>query len=97
MCCSPGLNPFDAHPVIASEVMRAKYEGGAKIIVADPRRTELADRADLWLRLQAWHERFAPELDRACHRARRAGRHAFIGARTENFAAFAASLDGYAP
>jgi formate dehydrogenase alpha subunit len=91
-----GLNPFNAHPVIASELMRAKYEGGAKIIVADPRRTELADRADLWLRLRPGTN--VSLLNSIAHVIVREGLadNAFIGARTENFAAFAASL-GYAP
>ena len=77
--------------------MRAKYEGGAKIIVADPRRTELADRADLWLRLRPGTN--VSLLNSIAHVIVREGLadNAFIGARTENFAAFAANLDGYAP
>lgn len=47
-----GSNPTVSHPVISSEVLRAKYERGSKIIAADPRRTELVGHADIWLRLK---------------------------------------------
>lgn len=45
-----GSNTAECHPLIARQVIRAK-ERGAKIIVADPRRTEMANKADLWLRV----------------------------------------------
>ena len=92
-----GSNPFVAHPVIASAVMRAKHEGGAKIIVADPRRTELAARADLWLRLKPGSN--VALLNSIAHVILDEGLAdlAFIEARTENFGAFAANLEAYAP
>ena len=46
-----GANPTEAHPVIGAK-MRQALRSGAKLIVADPRRTELAERADVWLRLR---------------------------------------------
>jgi len=45
-----GSNTTENHPVIALEVKAAVKKRGAKLIVADPRRIELADYADLWLR-----------------------------------------------
>lgn len=45
-----GANPPEAHPVIGAK-MRQALRKGAALIVADPRRTELAERADVWLRL----------------------------------------------
>jgi len=45
-----GSNAPEAHPVIGSKMKRAKRRG-AKLIVADPRKTELAEMADVWLRL----------------------------------------------
>ncbi len=45
-----GSNPTEAHPVIGGKMKRAVRDG-AKLIVADPRRTELAGYADLWLQL----------------------------------------------
>jgi formate dehydrogenase alpha subunit len=44
-----GSNTTENHPVIALEVKAAVRQKGAKLIVADPRRIELAEDADLWL------------------------------------------------
>jgi formate dehydrogenase major subunit len=44
-----GTNATECHPIIGIYILQAK-ERGAKLIVADPRRTELAKGADLWLR-----------------------------------------------
>jgi formate dehydrogenase alpha subunit len=44
-----GSNTTENHPVIALEVKAALRKKGSKLIVADPRRIELADYADLWL------------------------------------------------
>jgi formate dehydrogenase alpha subunit len=46
-----GSNPPEAHPVIGAR-MRQALNKGAVMIVADPRKTELAKRADIWLRLK---------------------------------------------
>ena len=45
-----GSNTTETHPVISSQVMKAKYESGAKIVVMDPRRIEMVNHADVWLR-----------------------------------------------
>lgn len=45
-----GSNTAECHPLIARQVIKAK-ERGAKIITADPRRTEMANKADIWLRV----------------------------------------------
>jgi len=42
-----GSNTTENHPVIALEVKAAVRQGKAKLIVADPRRIELADIAHL--------------------------------------------------
>ncbi|MBP2652794.1 MAG: formate dehydrogenase, alpha subunit [Firmicutes bacterium] len=46
-----GYNPAESHPIVARRIIKAK-EKGAKIIVADPRFTEQAKIADLWLPLK---------------------------------------------
>jgi len=46
-----GANPTEAHPVIGAK-MRQALRNGSKLIVADPRKTELAAKADIWLRLK---------------------------------------------
>lgn len=45
-----GSNTSENHPVIALEVKEAVRRGGAKLIVADPRKIEMVEFADLWLR-----------------------------------------------
>jgi formate dehydrogenase major subunit len=45
-----GSNTAESHPVIASRIKRAKKLGGQKHIVADPRKHEMAGRADIYLR-----------------------------------------------
>ena len=46
-----GSNATEAHPIIGNKMKRATLRG-AKLIVVDPRRTELAEHAHLWLRLK---------------------------------------------
>lgn len=46
-----GYNAADSHPIVARRIVRAKNKG-AKIIVVDPRKTESARIADLWLPLK---------------------------------------------
>jgi formate dehydrogenase alpha subunit len=45
-----GSNTSEAHPVVGMKVRRA-LKNGAKLIVIDPRRTEMAALAHIWLRL----------------------------------------------
>ncbi|HMK78635.1 MAG TPA: formate dehydrogenase subunit alpha [Xanthobacteraceae bacterium] len=49
-----GSNTAEQHPLIARHVIRAQQRG-AKLIVADPRRTEMAEKADLWVRVPPGH------------------------------------------
>jgi formate dehydrogenase alpha subunit len=92
-----GSNPTQAHPVISNQVLRAKYERGARIIAVDPRRTELVDHADLWLRLNPGTN--VTLLNSIAHVivAEGLANADFIAARTENFEAFRANLSAYSP
>src|SRR5436309_1834942 len=45
-----GANPTESHPVFGAAIKRA-HERGVKLVVADPRRTELAGRADIHLQM----------------------------------------------
>ena len=47
-----GGNPLIAHPARGVEVVEAKRKRKAKLIVVDPRRTQLASMADLWLAIR---------------------------------------------
>jgi formate dehydrogenase alpha subunit len=44
-----GSNPTEAHPIIGGRMMRAKQQG-ATLIVVDPRKTHIAQQADIHLR-----------------------------------------------
>jgi len=47
-----GGNPLASHPPRGLDVRDAKKKNGAKLIVVDPYRTELAEMADLWLQIR---------------------------------------------
>lgn len=46
-----GSNPDTSHPTIGLRIHQA-VDRGAKLVVVDPRKTKLAERADLWLRIK---------------------------------------------
>ncbi len=89
-----GANSTEAHPVFGAAIKRAQRRG-ARLIVADPRRIELAARADLHLQMQ-------PGTDVALFNAMlrhvvAAGLHdrAFIARRTHGFEAVAQAVEPY--
>jgi len=45
-----GSNTTEAHPVISTFMKRAARSGGARLIVADPRRIDMVEHAAIWLR-----------------------------------------------
>jgi formate dehydrogenase alpha subunit len=45
-----GCDPSSNHPVIAARLRRGIVENGARLIVVNPRRIDLCDYTDLWLR-----------------------------------------------
>lgn len=47
-----GANPENSHPARGKEMIEAKKKRDVKLIVIDPRRTNLASRADLWLQIR---------------------------------------------
>jgi formate dehydrogenase major subunit len=46
-----GYNPAESHPVVTKHILKAKAKG-ARIIVADPRKTEMVRMCDQWLKLK---------------------------------------------
>jgi formate dehydrogenase major subunit len=44
-----GANPAESHPVLSTRLRRAKKKFGQKLIVADLRKNDMANRADLFL------------------------------------------------
>ena len=71
-----GANPTDAHPVFASQMKRRLREG-ARLIVVDPRQTDLVKsahiQADYHLPPPARHQRRNDQRTGAYHRHRRTG------------------------
>ncbi len=91
-----GANTTESHPVFGAAIKRA-HERGATLIVADPRRTELAGRADIHLQMQ-------PGTDVALYSAmlqhiiaQGLENRAFIAERSHDFDKVRAAVQPYAP
>ncbi len=92
-----GSNTTEQHPVIGIKVRAAKRRRGAKLIVADPRRIDIADYADLHLQHEPGTD--IALLNGLMHIAIREGWHdeAFIAERTEGFEALKTTVAAYTP
>jgi len=91
-----GANTTESHPVFGAALKRA-HEKRAKLIVADPRKTELAGRADIHLQMQ-------PGTDVALYSAMLnhilalgLENTSFIAARTHDFEKVRAAVQPYTP
>ena len=91
-----GSNTIEQHPLIGSRILKAK-EKGAKIIVADPRRTPLVNFADVYLQLR-------PGTDVALLNgimyliiSQELTNTDFVARRTEGFEEFKAKVMEYSP
>jgi formate dehydrogenase major subunit len=91
-----GANTTESHPVFGAALKRA-HEKRAKLIVADPRRTELAGRADVHLQMQ-------PGTDVALYSAMLSHilelgleDEDFIAGRTHDFEKVRAAVEPYTP
>ncbi len=92
-----GSNTSEQHPVIGTKIRRAKRYRGAKLIVADPRRIDMADYADLYLRHKPGTD--IALLNGLMHIIIREGWHDqdFIADRTEGFEELKALVEKYTP
>jgi formate dehydrogenase major subunit len=90
-----GSNASEAHPVLAGRVKRAQKLRGQKLLVVDPRRHELADRADLFLSPRPGTDLVL--LNAVARYIIDQGWHdrSFIDARTRDFEPFRAGLERY--
>ena len=91
-----GSNTTETHPVIALRMQKAVKQG-AKLIVADPRRIQLAGEADLWLNHRPGSD--AALINAMCHVILRddlADKN-YIDAKTEGFDAFSEAVAGCTP
>lgn len=91
-----GTNTTEAHPVIGYKIRQAARHG-AKLIVADPRRTELAEEADYWLRLRPGTD--IPLLNGLMYIIIKEELYdkEFVTERTENFESFRETVVKYPP
>ncbi len=91
-----GSNTTEAHPVIGLQVKKAK-RNGARLIVVDPRRVDLAELADLHLQQVPGSD--VAVLNGLMHVIIRDDLYAkdFVAARTENFEALKKTVEKYTP
>ncbi|MGE2713753.1 molybdopterin-dependent oxidoreductase [Mycolicibacterium litorale] len=91
-----GSNMADCHPILHQRMVD-RLKAGAKLIVADPRRTATADRADLHLPIKPGTD--LALLNGLLHLlvARGAVDEQFIAEHTEGWAAMVPFLDDYPP
>ncbi len=91
-----GSNTTSSHPLVATRIFRAKQKG-AKLLLADPRKIQLASEADVHLRqnlgtdVALLNGMMHVILDRKWHDP------AFIEARTEGFEEFKKVVEDYTP
>jgi formate dehydrogenase major subunit len=91
-----GTNATENHPVVGARIRQAKRHG-AKLIVVDPRRTELAAIADIHIQLRPGQN--VPFFNAMAHVITREGLmdDAFIADRVLDLDAFKKHLADYAP
>jgi formate dehydrogenase major subunit len=91
-----GANTSETHPVFGAAIKRAHVRG-ACLIVADPRRTELAARADIHLQMQPGTD--VALFNAMLHHVLAEGLEdrAFIAARTAAFETVRAAVQPYTP
>ena len=91
-----GSNTMEQHPLVSSRVLRAK-ERGAKLIVADPRRTPLTEFADIHLRLRPGTDVCLLNGMMNIILSRNLADNDFIAERTEGFEEFKKKVKEYSP
>jgi len=90
-----GSNTAESHPVLATRVKRAHKKNGQKLIVADLRKHEMANRADIFMHPEpgtdlVWISAITKYIiDRKWHDSK------FIEERVNNFEAYYKSLDRF--
>jgi len=91
-----GSNPTEAHPILGVKMKKALRKG-AKLIVADPRKTEMAELADIWLPLNPGTD--IPLLNGIMHiiMEENLWDNSFVANRTENFDELKQTIAKYPP
>ncbi|MCW5942114.1 MAG: formate dehydrogenase subunit alpha [Fimbriimonadaceae bacterium] len=91
-----GCNPTENHPVIGSRILRVVREG-AKLVVVDPRKTELARMADVHVPLRPGTN--IPFLNAMAHTILAEGLadRSFLAERVDGLEPFAAFVQAWSP
>jgi formate dehydrogenase alpha subunit len=92
-----GSNTTENHPIIGDRVKRAIVRRGAKLVVVDPRRIELADYANVFLQAPPGYN--IPVLNGIMQVMLAEGLHdaAYVQERCEEFEGFAAAVQKFTP
>ncbi len=92
-----GSNTAETHPIIALQFKDAAMHHGVKLIVADPRRVEMVEFAELWLNQKPGTD--VPLFSAMAHViiAEKLVNQAFVADRTENYDAFAQATQAFTP
>jgi formate dehydrogenase alpha subunit len=92
-----GSNTAENHPVIATFLKQAVRKNGARLIVIDPRQTEMTRFATQWLRQKPGSD--VALFNAMAHVIVEEGLHnqQFVAERTEGFAEYIASLEDATP
>ena len=92
-----GADPSSNHPVVASRMRRAIHERGTRLVVLNPKRIEMCDHAELWLRQYPGTD--VAVLNGMARVVLEEGLwdEAFVEARTEGFGEWRASVEEYTP
>ena len=92
-----GSDPSSNHPVVASRMRRAVDEQGVRLIVLNPRRIDLCDKTDLWLRQYPGTDVTVLNAMAQVILTEGLADTAFIAQRTEGFAEWEAVVRRYTP
>lgn len=92
-----GSNTAETHPIIGLQMKTAIEKYGAQLIVVDPRRVEMVNWAVLWLPEKPGTD--VPVFSAMAHviLKERLYNEQFVRERTQNFEAFAASMEKFTP
>jgi formate dehydrogenase alpha subunit len=91
-----GSNATEAHPMAGAKMLQA-VQKGIKMVVVDPRRIELAEKADYWLQLKPGTD--IPLLNGLMHIIIKEDLYdkKFVEERTEGFEELKATVENYPP
>ncbi len=91
-----GTNTTESHPIISLQVKKAK-RNGATLVVADPRRTEIAELSDIHMQLKSGSDIALLNAMANVIIAEEIWNKEFVSTRTEDFEALKATVAKYTP